>query len=109
MKMSGKLLAAALCFAAVLFILTPASAQYGYGSPVSGNFDPIAFFRPIANNGGPGFPSFGFDPFNPFIYGSVWNPLSFLGPRNPGTVSGPANPSTESKGTEKNSSLLLFK
>ncbi len=65
-------------------------------------------FRPIANNGGPGFPSFGLDPFNPFIYGSVWNPLSFLGPRNPGTLSNPVNTSTESKGDEKNSSLLRF-
>lgn len=94
----------------MLLILAPASAQYGYGSSgaIHSNFDPIAYFRPIANNGGPGFPSFGFDPFNPFIYGSVWNPLSFLGPRNPGTVSSPVNNSNESKSDEKNSSLLQF-
>jgi hypothetical protein len=107
-KRSGKLLAAILCIALALVFLTPVSAQqYGYGflSLKPGNFDPIAYFRPVASSGSTGYPGFGYDPFNPFIYGSVWNPLSFLGPRNPPDVSIPATTKNESKGDEKNSSL----
>jgi hypothetical protein len=102
MKRSGKILTAALCIAVALVTLTPASAQSGYGSLVlkPGTFDPLAYFRPMANNGGPGLPGFGFDPFNPFIYGSIWNPLSFLGPRNLPDVSIPASTKNESKGNE---------
>jgi hypothetical protein len=106
MKRSRILLSAILCIVATLLISVPASAQSGYGSLVlkPGNFDPVAYFRPMANNGGPGLPGFGLDPFNPFIYGSVWNPLSFLGPRNPAVASIPANAENVSKGDEKNSS-----
>ena len=108
MKRSGKLLAATLCIVVASLILTPASAQYGFGSPgvMCGNFNPIAYFRPVATSGGgPGFPGFGFDPFNPFIYGSVWNPVSFLGPRNIGTTSYPADVKNESKGNETESNV----
>jgi hypothetical protein len=110
MKLSRKLLAAMLCIVVALLILTSVSAQYGFGSPgsCSGNFNPLAYFRPVSIGGGPGFPGFGLDPFNPFVYGSVWNPVSFLGPRNIGPVSYPARPDnvskdneTESKGDEK--------
>ena len=106
MKRSRILMSAIICIVATLLISIPASAQSGYGSLVlkPGTFDPLAYFRPMANNGGPGLPSFGFDPFNPFIYGSVWNPLSFLGPRNLPDVSIPVNTKNESKGDEKNSS-----
>lgn len=102
MKRSRTLLSAILCIVVTLLISVPASAQSGYGSLVlkPGTFDPIAYFRPMANNGGPGMPGFGFDPFNPFIYGSIWNPLSFLGPRNLPDVSIPANTKNESKGNE---------
>ena len=105
MKRLGKLLAATLCIVATSFILTPVSAQYSFGSPgvMCGNFNPIAYFKPVTSCGGPGFPGFGFDPFNPFIYGSVWNPLSFLGPRNIGTASYPVNTKNESKDNETES------
>ena len=103
---SGKLLAATLCIVVALFIVTPVSAQqYGYGFSGSGtgNFNPLAYFRPIASGISPGFPVFGVDPFNPFVYGSVWNPVSFLGPRNIGTPGYPANVGNQSKGNETES------
>ena len=108
MKRSGTLLSATLCIAVALVFLTPSSAQqygYGFSGLKPGNFDPIAYFRPVTSGGGPGFPGFGFDPFNPFIYGSIWNPISFLGPRNLPDVTIPANTKNESKSNEKNSSL----